>query len=58
MREKSQDQLEALLSTYIDQLSFIRESTRFYQSKCKEKNFDWIQTIQIDLSMFHRKDFQ
>jgi hypothetical protein len=45
--ENLQDQLEGLLSSYIDELSFITERIQFYQS-CPnaEKNFEWVQIIK------------
>jgi hypothetical protein len=49
MREQLHHQLESLMSSYTDELSFMRERIRFYQSNSNdEKNFDWIQIIQID----------
>jgi hypothetical protein len=49
MREQLQSQLESLLSSYTDELSFMRERIRFYQTNGNgEKDFDWIRIIQID----------
>jgi signal transduction histidine kinase len=49
MREQLHHQLESLLSSYTDELSFMRERIRFYQTNANgEKDFDWIQIIQID----------
>jgi hypothetical protein len=49
MIENLHYQLESLLSSYTDELSFIRESSHYYKSNLnEEKKFNWIQIIQID----------
>ena len=49
MTEYLRSQLEFLLASYSDELLFIHERIRFYQS-CphEEKNADWIQIIKMD----------
>lgn len=49
MKEDLCYQYEVLLSSFRDELSFIRERSSFYQSNLNEENrFNWIQLIQID----------
>lgn len=56
MKEQLQSQLEFLISSHTDALSFIRERTRFYQS-CPDgsRTSDWIQAIEIDYPLLIEK---